>query len=79
MIAVLSCSLNLHAYNSFWNHHAYNKAASLMAQGVKNPPAMQATGVLSLGWEDPLEKEMTAHSTILTWRIPWTDAESDTT
>ena len=55
MIAVLSCSLNL---------HAYNKAASLMAQGVKNPPAMQATGVLSLGWEDPLEKEMTTLSSI---------------
>ena len=40
---------------------------------------MQEMGVQSLGWEDPLEKEMTAHSTILTWRIPWTDAESDTT
>ena len=40
---------------------------------------MQEPWVRLLGWEDPLEKEMTAHSTILTWRIPWTDAESDTT
>ena len=37
---------------------------------VKNPPAMQETWVQSLGWEDPLEKEMTTHSSILAWRIP---------
>ena len=36
---------------------------------VKNPPAMQETGVLSLGWEDPLEKGMATHSSILAWRI----------
>ena len=46
--------------------------ASLMAQMVKNLPAMQETWVWSLGWEDPLEKEMTTHSSILSWRIPWT-------
>ena len=40
---------------------------------VKNPPAMQEAQVLSLGWEDPLEKEMTTHSSILTWQIPWTE------
>ena len=40
---------------------------------VKNPPAMQETGVQSLGWEDPLEKEMATHSSILAWRIPWTE------
>ena len=39
---------------------------------VKNLPAMQETQVLSLGWEDPLEKEMATHSSILAWRIPWT-------
>ena len=39
---------------------------------VKNPPVMQETGVLSLGWEDHLEKEMATHSSILAWRIPWT-------
>ena len=39
---------------------------------LKNPPAMQETQVLSLGWEDPLEKGMVTHSSILAWRIPWT-------
>ena len=46
--------------------------ASLVAQLVKNPPAMQETWVWSLGWEDPLEKGMTTHSSILVWKIPWT-------
>ncbi|MES9130246.1 hypothetical protein ABEQ10_11990, partial [Cutibacterium acnes] len=46
---------------------------SLVAQRVKNPPAMQETWVQSLGWEDPLEKEMATHSSILAWRIPWTE------
>ena len=40
---------------------------------VKNLPAMQETGVLSLGWEDPLQKEIATHSSILAWRIPWTE------
>ena len=44
-----------------------------MAQTVKNPPAMQETEVQSLGWEDPLEEGMAAHSSILAWRIPWTE------
>ena len=43
-----------------------------MAQTVKNLPAMRETRVQSLGWEDPLEKRMATHSSILTWRIPWT-------
>ena len=47
--------------------------ASLVAQTVKNLTAMQETLVQSLGWEDPLEKEMATHSSILAWRIPWTD------
>ena len=57
---------------------------------VKNLPAMQETWVRSLGWEDPLEKGMTTHSSILAWRIPtdrgtwwanspWSHKESDTT
>ena len=60
-----------------------------MIQLVKNPPAMQETQVRSLGWEDPLEKEMETYSSILDWRIPWTEEpgrlqsmgsqESDTT
>ena len=40
---------------------------------VKYPPAMQETWVLSLGQEDPLEEEMATHSSILVWRIPWTE------
>ena len=48
--------------NSYW--------ASLVSQTVKNPPAMQETWVLFLGWEDPLEEGMATHSRILTWRIP---------
>ena len=44
--------------------------ASLVAQVVKNPPAMQETWVRSLGWDDPLEEGMAAHSSILAWRIP---------
>ena len=40
---------------------------------VKNLPAMQETQVLSLGGEDPLEKSMATHSSILAWRIPWTE------
>ena len=47
--------------------------ASLVAQTVKNPPAMQETWVQSLGLEDPLEEGMATHCSILTWRIPWTE------
>ena len=45
----------------------------LVAQTVKSLPAMQETWVRSLGLEDPLEKEMAAHSSILAWKIPWTE------
>ena len=44
---------------------------SLVAQRIKHLPAMRETQVQSLGWEDPLEKEIAAHSSILAWRIPW--------
>ena len=44
-----------------------------MAQRLKRLPKMQETQVRSLGWEDPLEKEMVTHSSILAWRIPWTE------
>ena len=46
--------------------------ASLVAQLVKNPPAMRETWVQSLGWEDPLEKGKATHSSILAWKIPRT-------
>ena len=47
--------------------------ASLVAQTLKFLPAMRETQVQSLGWEDPLEKEMATHSSILAWEIPWTE------
>ena len=45
----------------------------LVTQAVKNPPVMQEMWVQSLGLEDPLEKERAAHSSILAWKIPWTE------
>ena len=44
-----------------------------MAQWVKSPPAVRESRVPSLAWEDPLEKEMATHSSILAWRVPWTE------
>ena len=53
--------------------------ASLVAQLVKNLPAMRETWVRSLGWEDPLGKGRATHSSILAWRIPWTVQQLDMT
>ena len=47
--------------------------APLVAQMVENPPSMRETWVRSLGWEDPLEKGMATHTSIVAWRIPWTE------
>ena len=52
-------------YKAYW--------ASLVAQTVKNLPALQDTEVRSLGWKDPLEEKTATHSSILAWRIPWTE------
>ena len=49
--------------------------ASLVVQRLKQLPAVWETWVQSLGWEDPLEEEMATHSSILVWRIPWTDSK----
>ena len=46
---------------------------SLVAQMVKHPPKMWETRLQSLGWEDPLEKEMAIHSSTIAWKIPWTE------
>ena len=46
---------------------------ALVAHLVKNLPAVQETWVRSLGWEDPLEKEMATHSSIIAWKISWTE------
>ena len=51
----------------------HSKRASLVAQLVKNPPAVQETWVQSLGWEDPLEKGIATYSSNLAWRISWTE------
>ena len=51
----------------------HNQSSSLVAQMVKNLPVMQETQAQSLGWEDPLEKGMATQSSILAWRIPWTE------
>ena len=51
----------------------FNAGASLVAQMVKNLPALQESRVLSLGREDPLEADVATHSSILAWRIPWTE------
>ena len=61
---------NLYIY-MFGNLYVYIWA-SLMAQKIKNLPAVWETQARSLGWEDPLEKEMATHSGILAWRIPRT-------
>ena len=54
-------------------HTLLNNQASLVAWTVKNLPAMQETQIWFLGCEDPLEKGMVTHSSILAWRIPWTE------
>ena len=54
-------------------HATKSMGASLVAQMVKNLPTMQETQVQSLGREDPLEKGKATHSSILPWRIPWTE------
>ena len=80
MSSTIKCSLfnwsrvDLRCYISFrctkkWFRYIW---ASLVAQKAKDLPATQKTQARSLGWEDPLEKGMATHSSILAWRIPWT-------
>ena len=59
---------------TLWAHSPHGaKRGALVAQLVKNLPAMQETWVQFLGREDPLEKEMATHSSIFAWKIPWTE------
>ena len=53
--------------------HNYSTTGFPCGPVVRNPSALQEMRVRSLGWEDPLEKEMATHSSILAWRIPWTE------
>ena len=69
-------SLGLHRVGHDWSDLAAAAVgwwASLMVQMVKNPRSMQETWILSLGWKDPLEETMATHSSILAWRILWTE------
>ena len=59
--------------SSLWFVFSFSIRASLVTQMVKNLSAMQETWVQSLGQEDPLEKEMATHPSILVWRNPWTE------
>ena len=61
-----------YCYGVFYQGIIHLNGASLIAQLVKNPPAMWEIWVRSLGWEDPLEKGKATHLSILAWRIPWT-------
>ena len=71
-MSIDSCSDT--AIGSWTNYSVlYVSRASLVAQMVKNLPAMQETQVQSLGWEDPLEEGMATHSSILAWRFPGTE------
>ena len=60
-------------YMILFNNHFSKPWASLVARRLKRLPAIRETWVQSLGREDPLEKEMATHSSILDWRIPWTE------
>ena len=66
-ISILNCTYEKSAFDYF-------PRTPLVVQTVKHLPTMQETWVLSLGLEDPLEKERATHSSILAWRIPWTEA-----
>ena len=59
--------------HTFFNGCRFSERASLIAQMVKNLPAMRETWIRFLGWEDLLEEGMATHSSILAWRIPWTE------
>ena len=62
---IFSCQVQI----GTWQEHLV--ATSLVAHSVRNLPAVQGTWIQSLGWEDPLEKEMATHSSILAWKISW--------
>ena len=68
-------SIHIHwTLKTHWEDYMqYLTGASLVAQTVKRLPAMRETGVRSLGWEDPLKKEMATHSSTLAWEISWTE------
>ena len=72
MKSIVKFIVNL-CYVEFSVNRSKTTVASLVAQRLKHLPPMRETQVQSLGQEDPLEKEMATHSSILAWRIPWTE------
>ena len=68
---ILNTALHSHLFFFFLEGDTF--FLPLVAQLVKKLPAMQETMIQSLGWEDPQEKGMATHSSILAWRIPWTE------
>ena len=70
---ILPASIKLYIHPK----EASSRSYAEVFQTVKNLPAMQNTQVQSLGWEDPQEKEVPTHSSILAWRIPWTEEPSE--
>ena len=67
------CPLGVGSLVGSGHRQAINNDYTLVAQLIKNSPAMWEIWLRSLGWEDPLEKEMATHSSMLAWRIPWTE------
>ena len=70
--------LNMSAVSLFiitpnWKQTKHSPTGECMAQMVKSLPAIQETQVQSLDWDDPLEKRMAAHCSVLAWRVPWTE------
>ena len=72
ILLMLCWQKKISGYGGHFKHY-YPGETSLVAQTVKCLPAMQETRVRFLGWEDPLEKEMATHSSILAWEISWTE------
>ena len=68
MVVIIDPVFNTDSWRS-----SFRMEVLMVAQTLKNLPAMQESWVQSLGWEDPLEKGMATHSSILVWRIPWTE------
>ena len=73
ILPIHNCFSSVFKSLSIWGNVCLCMWTSLVAQMVKHLPTMRETQVCSLGWEDPLEKEMATHSSTLAWIIPWTE------
>ena len=66
-------TVSLFIISPSWKQTKHSPMGEWMAQMVKSLPAIQETQVQSLGWDDPLEKRTATHSSVLAWRVPWTE------